>query len=112
LIHNIKFEDFRWVPINNVEGSCINNVFDLLFTSIPYYDVEVYSNNIEYKSFDDWKTTFISSIEKFPCVNRYINTADELSKRLNWNNIDSYIILNRSHFDNRDGSKKEVIIKL
>jgi hypothetical protein len=27
--------------------------YDLVFTSIPYYGVEIYSNNTEYKSFDE-----------------------------------------------------------
>lgn len=112
IIHNIKFENFHWIPIQEVEGYCINNNFDLIFTSIPYFDVEIYSNNTEYKSFDEWKNVFIKSIELYKNKNCYINTTEELSKLLDWNNIDSYIISNRSHFDNKQGDKKEVIVKI
>lgn len=98
-IFNCKFEDYK--GIKDV---------DLTFTSIPYFDVEEYSNNVYYETFDVWKNTFIKSIEE--CKNCYINTSLEIGNKLNWNNIDKYIINNRSHFDKRDGYKKEGIFKI
>ena len=101
-IHNCKFEDFVDTRLN----------YDLIFTSIPYYDLEVYSNNTAYKSFEDWKSTFIKSIESYGGKNCYINSPEDLGLKLGWTTIDSYISSNRSHFDDRDGQKKEIIAKL
>ena len=97
-----KFEDFV-----DTRSS-----YDLIFTSIPYYDLEIYSNNTSYKSFDDWKATFIKSIESYGGKNCYINSPEDLGLKLGWTTIDSYISSNRSHFDDRDGQKKEIIAKL
>jgi len=102
-LYNCKFESF-------ILPNCYD--FDLIFTSIPYYDMETYSNNTEYKSFDEWKNVFIGSIELYKNQNCYINISEELAKRLGWNNIDSYIISNRSHFDSKDGYKQEIIVKI
>jgi len=105
-IYNCKFEDFVF---NN------NYKFDMIFTSIPYYDVEIYSNNTEYKSFEEWRNTFINSIEncKLYSSNVYINLPVELCNSLGWSDkVESYIISNRSHFDNKEGKKMEPIVKL
>ena len=102
-IYNCKFEDF--INYNNYK-------FDLIFTSIPYYDIEIYSNNTEYKSFDEWQNTFIKSIERYSKNNCYINVPAELCNRLGWKDIDSYISSNRSHFDKKVGKKLDPIIKL
>jgi hypothetical protein len=102
-IYNCKFEDFtNWR----------NNKFDLVFTSIPYYDVEIYSNPVEYASFDDWRNTFIKSIEHYSGMSCYINAPKELCNKLGWITVDSYIVSNRSHFDKKEGKKKDLIIKL
>jgi hypothetical protein len=105
-IYNCKFEDF---VVNN------NCKFDMVFTSIPYYDVEIYSNNVEYKSFEEWKNIFIKSIEN--CIlyssNVYINLPLDLSNKLGWNDKVTYHIKsNKSHFDKTEGNKLEPIIKL
>lgn len=102
-IYNCRFEDFT---------NCRNDTFDMIFTSIPYYNVEIYSNNIEYSSFDDWRNVFIKSIERYKGLNCYINAPQELCDKLGWNDVDAYIVSNRSHFDKKDGKKKEPIIKL
>jgi len=102
-IYNCKFEDF----INDR-----NDKFNLIFTSIPYYDMEIYSNHIKYGSFENWRNTFIKSIERYKGMNLYINAPLELCDKLEWDCIDSYIVSNRSHFDKKLGKKKEPIIKL
>ena len=101
-LYNCKFEDFKDENYN----------YDLIFTSIPYYDREVYSNNTDYKSFDEWKETFIKSIEKYRGMNCYINAPIELCDKLGWNKIDTTIKSNRSHFDKKSGKKMEYIIRL
>jgi tRNA G46 methylase TrmB len=101
-LYNCKFEDFADSNYN----------YDLVFTSIPYYDREIYSNRIVYNSFDQWKHTFIKAIEKRAGNNCYINVPEELAKILGWSNIDSYIRSNRSHFDKREGCKREQIVQL
>lgn len=100
-LYNCKFEDF----IDEYHN------YDLIFTSIPYYDLEIYSNHISYDSFEHWKDTFIKSILKYK-TNCYINMSEELSNQLNLSNIDSYIVSNRSHFDSKNGLKKEVIVHI
>ena len=103
-IYNCKFEEF--VNIHNYN-------FDLIFTSIPYFDIEVYSNPVEYKSFDEWRSTFISALEKYAGQNCYINLPIELAVTLGWDiKVDSYIKSNRSHFDKKNGKKHEPIVKL
>ena len=101
-IYNCKFEDFNDIRKN----------YDLIFTSIPYYDLEIYSNNTVYNSFEDWKSTFIKSIESYHDKKCYINTPLDLSLKLGWNNIDSYILSNTTHFNKIENIKKEVIIKI
>lgn len=100
-IFNCKFEDFE----SDVE-------FDLIFTSIPYFDLEIYSNHIKYNSFDDWKNTFIKSFERYSDKNCYINISEDLSIKCGWTKIDSYIQSNRSHFDKRTGYKTELIVRI
>jgi hypothetical protein len=105
-IYNCKFEDFT---------NPNNHNFDFVFTSIPYYDVEIYSNNAEYTSFDQWKNTFINSIVNCSSKykNVYINLPLELSNKLEWNDkVTHHIKSNKSHFDKTEGNKLEPIIKL
>lgn len=101
-IYNCKFEDFYDE----------NYDYDLIFTSIPYYDLELYNNNVEYQSFEHWKDTFIKSFERYSGKNCYINISEELATKLNMANIDAYIVSNRSHFDSNNGSKNELIVKI
>lgn len=102
-IHNCKFEDYY----NQDKWN-----YDLIFTSIPYYDVETYSNTTTYDSFEKWKETFICCIEQYKNKNCYINAPEDLCNRLNWNTVDSYIISNRSHFDPASDFKRECIVKI
>lgn len=101
-IYNCKLEDFTHTQN-----------YDLIFTSIPYFDLEIYSNNTEYTSFEKWKSTFIKAIENCKKYgNCLINTTKDLSEKLSWNNIDSYILSNTTHFNKTENIKKEVIVKI
>ena len=99
-LYNCKFEEF-----NNTTFK-----FDLVFTSIPYYDLEIYSNNPNYTSFDNWKDTFIKKFYEYS-GNCYINCPNDLALTLNWNNIDTKIVSSTSHYDKND-TKEEVIVKI
>jgi hypothetical protein len=99
-IYNCKFEDYR-----------DTKVVDLTFTSIPYFDLELYSNCIHYDSFDQWKSLFIESLKS--CKNCYINCNKDLSTILGWNNnIEYYLKSNTTHFEKTDEFKLEPIVKL
>jgi hypothetical protein len=103
-LHNCKLEDFVH-----------KQKYDLIFTSIPYFDLEIYSsnNNISYSSFEEWKSTFIRSIENCKNYGRcLINIPVELSEKLQWNSINSYVLSNTTHFNKNENQKKEVIIEL
>lgn len=101
-IHNCKFEDFKDIRVS----------YDLIFTSIPYYDLEIYSNNTAYKSFEEWKSTFIKSIESYSGKNCYINSPKDLALKLGWSTDDTYISSNTTHFNKTENTKKEAIIRL
>jgi len=99
-LYNCKFEDFKIIP-----------KYDIIFTSIPYYNLETYNNNVDYKSFDDWVNKFIKPLLSYPRI--IINMSYELCEKLKLTQyIDTYIINNTSHFNNLMKSKKEVIIKM
>lgn len=62
----------------------LNNKYDLIFTSPPYYNLEIYENNNnqsseKYKTYDEWKNKFLFKI------------IDESHRLLNEN---KYLILN------------------
>ena len=109
LINNAKFNN---VQIYNCkfEDLIIDFKYDFVFTSIPYYDKEVYSNDINYESIDDWEAQFFNPLMRLQ--NKYINLPVELYDVLQldntiWNKIQS----NTSHYNQNASSKQELIIK-
>ena len=85
--------------------------YDLAFTSIPYFDLEEYSNNTSYDSFDDWKNTFITKLLSYPRL--LVNMTESLAEELGLTQyIDAYLSNQVSHFDKQRTNKKEVIVKL
>jgi hypothetical protein len=85
--------------------------YDIAFTSIPYFDLEKYSNIVDYLSFDQWKNTFIQKLLSYPKI--LINMSITLCEQLNLTqHIDSYLSNQTSHFDKSKASKREVIVKL
>ena len=96
-IHNCKVEDFN-----------LDCDVDLTFTSIPYYDLETYSNPIEYKSVTDWRNTFLSKIKSLP--NLVLNIPNTLRGDFD-ENVDEYFIKsNTSHFDKKTTTKTEYLL--
>jgi len=95
---NSKFEDVE-----------INFGYDIAFTSIPYYDKEIYSNNTEYNSESEWDNLFLRKI--LSLNNAYINMHPIIAERMNIINSSKYWILNNtSHYIYSASYKKEPII--
>lgn len=69
-IINSKFE----------ESNVFDNKYDLMFTSIPYYDVEVYNDvdmQKEYRDKNDFIEKFINSIFKLNCETIVVNISEK-----------------------------------
>lgn len=97
-IYNCKIEDFDLSLLPTI---------DLSFSSIPYYDLEVYSNSIEYVDYDDWKTKFLGQIKKLP--NLLLNIPVKL--RGEFGECEEYFIKSAtSHFDKESNSKLEYLL--
>jgi len=103
-IYNIKFEDFE---------KQYTQIHDLCFTSIPYYNLEKYSEDIigkNYNSFEDWEKKFIGPLKKMN--NCYINLSEKLFEQLKLEkrNDDYYLINNSAfHLNKSNKIKKEII---
>lgn len=99
-LHNCKWEDF-----------IINQNYDLIFTSIPYFDLEIYSNHIDYETFDNWENTFFNKFRGLKSC--YINMDENMCSKLNLSsNIEFYLKNNNSHFNKSTKQKREVICKI
>lgn len=100
ILYNTTLEDFN-VEIN----------YDIAFTSIPYFDLEIYTNNPQYNSFEEWRQIFIGSLLKYPRL--LINMSMDLCKKLELTDyIDTYLSNNISHLNKNKTTKLEVIVKL
>jgi hypothetical protein len=100
LIQLCEYFKFKNVNLYNstLEQFNVNKIkYDFAFTSIPYYNLEKYSNIVEYKNYDDWKNKFFKKITNLK--NAYINISEQLTNDLNLsNNIIYKIENNTSHF--------------
>jgi len=101
-IYNCKIEDF--------DVSLLPDNLDLTFTSIPYFDLETYSNPVEYESFDEWQKTFLDKIKSLP--NLVLNIPNSLLEYFPTRILEYDLLNNSSHFDTNDKYKTEKIIKL
>jgi len=98
-IHNIKYENFDRSKITP----------DLTFTSIPYFDMETYSES-ETISFDAWKTQFVSTLYG---ENVYINCSIPLANNLGWEKyLWGTIETTTSHYNKETPTKIEGIYRL
>lgn len=97
-LYNCKLEDYAGIK------KC-----DLTFTSIPYFDVETYSNNTKYNSFNDWKNIFINALQTFE--NKKICMSEDILNKLSFN-YEYKILNNTSHFNKVNKSKYEVITSM
>ncbi|MBC8295793.1 MAG: hypothetical protein H8E55_08375, partial [Pelagibacterales bacterium] len=98
-LHNCRLEDYS--------GS---KECDLTFTSIPYYDTEIYSTHIEYKTIDEWKSTFIKQLLTFK--NLTINVPANLRNCFDKNVVEYRLVNNTSHLNKCKNEKTEYILKI
>jgi len=97
-LHNCKLEDY----VGSKE--C-----DLTFTSIPYSNVEIYSNHVDYENESVWEREFIGGLLTFR--NLLVNVPMDM-ERLFPNHTNKYYLRNNtSHFDKSANSKFELILK-
>ena len=93
-----------------VEDFNLDFKFDLAFTSIPYFDVETYSNVVNYNSYDSWIKSFMNKILKLN--NFVLNIPEFILNDLNLKSyLDKLIVHNSSHFS-RTKTKHEYLIKM
>jgi len=96
-LYNCKAEDYE-----------LKEEVDLTFTSIPYYDLETYSNPIKYTNFQEWKNIFLNKILSFP--NLVLNVPNKLRFEITLPCIEYFIKSNTSHFD-KNTTKTEFLLK-
>lgn len=97
-LYNCKLEDYT--------GS---KQSDLTFTSIPYYNTEIYSTHFEYNTLDNWKDTFIKSLLTYN--NIIVNIPNEL--RNCFGEATEYFISNNtSHLNKSKSTKDEYVLVL
>jgi hypothetical protein len=86
--------------------------YDIAFTSIPYWDTEIYSNDhtVHYDNFEDWKKKFLNKIQSTPKL--VVNIPQKLRNEINVESVSEYkLIHNTSHFDKNSTSKFEYILE-
>jgi len=96
---NIKFEDYKQYAID----------FDLVFTSTPYYDLEIYSNVVEYENEQKWAAVFLSEFQKYRNV--LINLPLSLERYFP-NISERYLISHNASHLSKKKTKQEVLLKL
>ena len=104
-IYNCKVEELDEEIVNNLQNC------HLSFTSIPYFDLETYSNAMEYENIEVWKETFIKSLYKFP--NLLLNIPKDLENCFE-NVLDKYYLKNSvsKHLTKKNEEEKyELILK-
>jgi len=97
-LYNCKLEDFDLSLITDV---------DLSFTSIPYHDLEVYSNPTVYATYNTWVDEFIGTMKQLPnlLVNVPLNIRDEFG------DCEEFFIESAaSHFSKDGNTKREYLL--
>lgn len=89
ILYNCKFEDL-----------VIDFNYDFAFTSIPYFNLEEYSNVAEYRDFEHWNNTFIKGV--LSLKNALINLSEDVYTKCDLKNeVECYLINNKNHFKNK-----------
>jgi len=101
-IYNCKIEDF--------DVSLLPENLDLTFTSIPYFDLETYSNPVEYKNFEEWQETFLDKITSLPKL--VLNVPDSLRNNFSAEATEYYIKSSTAHFNKSKTTKTEFLLDL
>ena len=96
-LYNCKLEDY----IGSKE--C-----DLAFTSIPYFDTEIYSNHIQYDSIDVWQQEFIAGLLTYK--NLVVNMSPEIETLFPAPVMKLYLQNQTAHFNKQASVKLEPIL--
>lgn len=99
-LYNCRYEEFN---LNNV-------YYDLAFTSIPYYDLEIYSNHQEYINYNEWCDTFLNKIKITPKM--IVNIPNDLRNEFPNIKNEYFLKSNTSHFNKKANTKLEYILQL
>ena len=81
---------------------------DLAFTSIPYFDTEIYSNHVRYDSIDSWQREFIGSLLTYN--NLVVNMSPDIETLFPEPKGKMYLQNQTSHFNKNSKSKLEPIL--
>jgi hypothetical protein len=94
----------------NVDVSKLN--YNIAFTSIPYWDTEIYSTNhtIDYNNYQDWVDTFLNKIKT--TKDMVVNVPERLYKEFDTVKDTYYIKNNNSHFSKNKTDNLEYILFL
>jgi G:T-mismatch repair DNA endonuclease (very short patch repair protein) len=99
-IFNVKLEDY------DIGGEH----FDLAFTSIPYFDLETYSNPVKYLSIGDWEELFIGKLLQIPRL--LVNIPTNMRHMFPDIAEEFFIESPSSHFTKKEKTKKEYLLYL
>jgi very-short-patch-repair endonuclease len=106
LVSHFNFNDVKLFNCK-LEDLNENIKYDIGFTSIPYFNKETYSKQVNYNSIDDWKNTFVNVLNKYHDM--YVNLPIGLIEN---NNVIGYVGNSTSHWNSKKDKKKELIIKI
>lgn len=86
--------------------------YNIAFTSIPYWDIEIYSSDHTqyYKDYEDWLNIFLYKIKNTP--NIIVNIPEMLYDKFDNIKDEYYIQNNTSHFNNKSSHKIEYLLCL
>ncbi len=98
-LHNCKLEEYSGTR------EC-----DLTFTSIPYYDKEIYSTHMTYDSISEWTDTFIKELLLYK--NLVVNVPYELRYLFPTNAKEYFLQNNTSHLNKTNTCKFEYILDI
>ena len=60
---NVKSKvEMHFTPSENFDFELYNQQYDMVFTSPPYYDLEIYENMPTYTSYEDWESKFLKNV--------------------------------------------------
>lgn len=101
-LYNCKLEDF--------DLSILPDNLDLTFTSIPYYDLETYSNPVDYKDFQEWQQMFLEKLKQ--CPKLVVNIPNSLRNCFDSDVKEYFIQSNSSHFNKKENKRTEFLLDL
>jgi hypothetical protein len=86
--------------------------YDLAFTSIPYWNLEIYSTDHtqHYENLNDWQNKFLNKIQNMKRM--IVNIPESLRSEFNNVQAEYFIYNNTSHFNSSINGKQEHVVIL